>query len=122
MESPFFSPPPSKSGTGKNIRRLRQFQCRPNLSAVLSDDAQGMYASNMIYSDTDTKMLESLPATAPHRQVDIAIVNASDQGTCARPSQPPYRAEEKERLRQHIHRPPFYRLRHRLYAIHLSTI
>lgn len=50
-------------------------------SGVLSDDAQGIYASDKIYSDLDIKMLESLPPSAPHREVDLAIVSASDQGT-----------------------------------------
>ncbi|KIK96926.1 hypothetical protein PAXRUDRAFT_825456 [Paxillus rubicundulus Ve08.2h10] len=47
---------------------------------VLIDDAQGNYASNEIYSDLNIHKLESLPRTQPHREVDLAIANAGEEG------------------------------------------
>ncbi|KAF4613973.1 hypothetical protein D9613_007770 [Agrocybe pediades] len=49
-------------------------------TGVLIDNAQGMYASDTIYSDLDIKQLESLPITQPHRVVDVALVDADKQG------------------------------------------
>ncbi|KAF7316900.1 Rab guanyl-nucleotide exchange factor [Mycena chlorophos] len=49
-------------------------------TGVLSDDADGMFASETIYSDLDIELLESLPPTQPHRDVDLAIVAADSEG------------------------------------------
>lgn len=49
---------------------------------VLSDDAGGMYPSDVIYSDLDIPQLERLPPTQPHRAVDLMLVEADKQGTC----------------------------------------
>ncbi|KAF8837258.1 NAD(P)-binding protein [Paxillus ammoniavirescens] len=47
---------------------------------VLIDDAQGNHGSNEIYSDLNIHKLESLPRTQPHREVDLAIANAGEEG------------------------------------------
>ncbi|KAF8206496.1 NAD(P)-binding protein [Mycena galopus ATCC 62051] len=49
-------------------------------TGVLSDDANGMYSSPTIYSDLDVPQLEALPPDQPHRDVDLALVEADSQG------------------------------------------
>ena len=52
---------------------------------MLCDDAQGMYAYDTIYNDTDVKQIESLAPTQLHRNVDLAIVEADKQGKLSNP-------------------------------------
>ena len=52
---------------------------------MLCDDAQGMYAYDTIYNDTDVKQIESLAPTQLHRSVDLAIVEADKQGKLSNP-------------------------------------
>ncbi|KAJ7274441.1 hypothetical protein B0H12DRAFT_1277397 [Mycena haematopus] len=47
---------------------------------VLQDDAKGMYSSPIIYSDLDIDQLETLSPEQPHRNVDLALVEADSQG------------------------------------------
>jgi hypothetical protein len=49
-------------------------------TGVLIDDAAGNYATDKIYSDLDIPMIESLPKTQPHREVDIEVVAADQKG------------------------------------------
>ncbi|KAG2067904.1 NAD(P)-binding protein [Suillus decipiens] len=49
-------------------------------TGVLADDAAGNYATDKIYSDLDIPMIESLPKTQPHREVDIEVVAADQKG------------------------------------------
>jgi len=49
-------------------------------TGVLSDDARGMFATDVIYSDNDIQAIESLPPTALHRMVDLEIVKADQDG------------------------------------------
>ncbi|KAJ7174949.1 NAD-binding protein [Mycena crocata] len=49
-------------------------------TAVISDDAKGMYADETVYDDADTDQIESLAPTQPHRDVDLAITNADAEG------------------------------------------
>lgn len=49
-------------------------------TGVLIDDAQGMYPSDVIYSDMDVAQLKAIPETQPHRVVDLDIVKADEQG------------------------------------------
>ncbi|KAI0940979.1 hypothetical protein AcV7_003207 [Taiwanofungus camphoratus] len=49
-------------------------------TGVLVDDAKGMYATDVIYSDMDVAQIESIPPTALHRNVDLAVVEADQQG------------------------------------------
>lgn len=61
-------------------------------AGVLIDDARGMFATNTIYSDLNIPQLESLPESQPHREVDLALVEADGEGmfiTSAAPHQTP---------------------------------
>ncbi|KAF9048745.1 hypothetical protein BJ165DRAFT_1053961 [Panaeolus papilionaceus] len=49
-------------------------------TGVLSDDAQGRFATDKIYSDMNIPQLESLPQTQPHRVVDLSLVEADKEG------------------------------------------
>ncbi|KAJ7127070.1 hypothetical protein C8R44DRAFT_617333 [Mycena epipterygia] len=49
-------------------------------TGVLSDDADGMYESSTIYSDLNIPQLETLSPDQPHRNVDLALVDADSQG------------------------------------------
>ncbi|KAF5371846.1 hypothetical protein D9615_009545 [Tricholomella constricta] len=49
-------------------------------TGVLVDDAGGMHSTPNIYSDLDIEKLESLPPTQPHRNVDLTLVEADNQG------------------------------------------
>ncbi|KAG6918636.1 hypothetical protein DXG01_012755 [Tephrocybe rancida] len=53
---------------------------KPCMSGVLVDDANGMHSTSDVYSDLDLKKLESLPESQPHRNVDLAIVDADNEG------------------------------------------
>ncbi|KAI9061107.1 NAD-P-binding protein [Trametes sanguinea] len=46
----------------------------------LTDDARGMYATETIYSDLNVEQIKSIPPTAFHRNVDLTIVEADEQG------------------------------------------
>ncbi|KAG7089743.1 hypothetical protein E1B28_011397 [Marasmius oreades] len=49
-------------------------------TGVLRDDANGMYATKIIYNDEDVAQLETLPPSQPHRNVDLAIIAADKEG------------------------------------------
>ncbi|CAL1702855.1 unnamed protein product [Somion occarium] len=49
-------------------------------TACLNDDARGMYSSDVIYDDMKPEQIEALPSSQPHRQVDMAIVEADQRG------------------------------------------
>ncbi|KAG2136811.1 hypothetical protein BD769DRAFT_385148 [Suillus cothurnatus] len=49
-------------------------------TGVFIDNAAGDYATDKIYSDLDIPMIESLPKTQPHREVDIEVVAAGEKG------------------------------------------
>ena len=44
------------------------------------DNAIGLQDSDVVYVDTNTKQIESLPLTAVHRSVDLDIVAADTDG------------------------------------------
>lgn len=46
----------------------------------LVDNAQGLYSTNTIYSDLDVSLYEALPPTQPHRNVDLAVIAADNEG------------------------------------------
>ena len=50
-------------------------------TTVLCDDAEGMRSSETVYSDLDIPLIESLPDTAIHRNVDLTLVAADKAGT-----------------------------------------
>ena len=47
---------------------------------MLIDNAVGLQDSDVIYVDTNVEQIESLPATAVHRPVDLEIVAADKDG------------------------------------------
>lgn len=47
---------------------------------VLTDDAVGNYSGETIYDDMDPEQIESLPDTQLHRDVDLEIVHADEDG------------------------------------------
>jgi hypothetical protein len=47
---------------------------------VLTDNADGEYLSDVIYDDANPDQIETLPDTALHRNVDLAIVAADREG------------------------------------------
>ena len=49
-------------------------------TGVLIDNAMGMFLTDTIYSDTDIAKIETLAPTAPHRNVDLAVVTADTAG------------------------------------------
>ncbi|KAG5652771.1 hypothetical protein H0H81_003709 [Sphagnurus paluster] len=49
-------------------------------TGVLVDDARGMHSTENIYSDLDIAKLETLSPKQPHRNVDLELVSADDQG------------------------------------------
>ena len=53
------------------------------IPGVIATNAGGMFPSAIIYDDTNVEQLESIPDSAPHRVVDLAIVKADQEGTYA---------------------------------------
>ncbi|CDO71823.1 hypothetical protein BN946_scf184939.g47 [Trametes cinnabarina] len=49
-------------------------------TGVLTDHANGKYASDKIYHDSRLEEMESLPDTQLHRNVDLTIINADKSG------------------------------------------
>ncbi|KAF8193803.1 hypothetical protein BJ912DRAFT_1057475 [Pholiota molesta] len=49
-------------------------------TGVLTDNADGEYLSDVIYDDANPDQIETLPDTALHRNVDLAIVAADREG------------------------------------------
>ncbi|KAJ7470202.1 hypothetical protein B0H11DRAFT_2041801 [Mycena galericulata] len=49
-------------------------------TGCLGDLANGEFSSQTIYNDLDVAQIETLPSTQPHRNVDLAIVEADKQG------------------------------------------
>ncbi|KAJ7158829.1 hypothetical protein C8R46DRAFT_1110467 [Mycena filopes] len=49
-------------------------------TGVLSDHADGMHSSPTVYSDLNIAQLETLSPDQPHRNVDLALVEADSQG------------------------------------------
>ncbi|KAJ7193548.1 NAD-binding protein [Mycena pura] len=49
-------------------------------TGVLAEDSKGMYASTVVYDDSDADQIESLAPTQMHRNVDLAITAADAEG------------------------------------------
>ncbi|GLA18808.1 hypothetical protein BDQ94DRAFT_181589 [Aspergillus welwitschiae] len=45
-------------------------------ASLIGDGAKGSYKSDMIFDDETPSSIDSLPDHAPHREIDLAIVNA----------------------------------------------
>lgn len=69
-----------QSGTGQSETWSNHPVTEDFLTGVLIDDAGGMYPTDEVYSDLDIDKLETLAPTQPHRDVDLALVNADTEG------------------------------------------
>ncbi|EJF55689.1 NAD(P)-binding protein [Dichomitus squalens LYAD-421 SS1] len=49
-------------------------------TGLLIDDARGEYPTETIYSDLNVEQLKSIPPTAYHRNVDLLVVGADEEG------------------------------------------
>ncbi|KAJ7488072.1 hypothetical protein FB451DRAFT_1529080 [Mycena latifolia] len=49
-------------------------------AGVLTDDAKGMLVYETVYDDTDLAQLETLDPEQPHRNVDLALIEADKEG------------------------------------------
>ncbi|EED84078.1 predicted protein [Postia placenta Mad-698-R] len=49
-------------------------------TAVIATQAKGIFSSDTIYSDTDVEQIKSIPPTVPHKDVDLAVIAADEQG------------------------------------------
>ncbi|KAF7318826.1 hypothetical protein HMN09_00217900 [Mycena chlorophos] len=49
-------------------------------TGVLAEDAKGMFASDLVYDDSDAAQIATLPETRIHRNVDLAITDADAEG------------------------------------------
>ncbi|OJT02633.1 hypothetical protein TRAPUB_6814 [Trametes pubescens] len=49
-------------------------------TGVLTDHAAGMYATDIIYDDNDAEQLAKLSPEQPHRNVDLAVIAADEEG------------------------------------------
>lgn len=48
-------------------------------TSVLDDDANGGHNSDKVYHDDGREEVDSLPESAPHRQIDLTIVRAQEE-------------------------------------------
>ncbi|KAJ7020344.1 NAD(P)-binding protein [Mycena alexandri] len=49
-------------------------------TGVISDQAKGAFASDLVYDDSDVKQIQSIAPTQMHRDVDLAITEADEEG------------------------------------------
>ncbi|KAI0671513.1 NAD-P-binding protein [Trametes maxima] len=49
-------------------------------TAVLSDNAAGMYNTSTIYHDADNEQMDTIAPTQPHRNVDLTVAAADKEG------------------------------------------
>jgi len=49
-------------------------------TGVLTDNALGMYSTDVVYSDLDIPLIETLKPSQPHRPVDILVSQAGNEG------------------------------------------
>ncbi|KZT66769.1 NAD(P)-binding protein [Daedalea quercina L-15889] len=49
-------------------------------TGVISTPAKGMFASDTVYSDLDVAQIKSIPPSAMHRDVDLAVIDADEKG------------------------------------------
>ncbi|KAJ3566143.1 hypothetical protein NP233_g7180 [Leucocoprinus birnbaumii] len=70
----------------RGFKRRYQVTGKPSIfihtsgTGLLSDNAAGMYATTKVWNDADADDLETLPDKAPHRNVDLAIIDADKEG------------------------------------------
>ena len=51
------------------------------MTGVLSSDDRGMKATDMIYDDMDLGPIDELPPDAPHRPVELMVIEADKAST-----------------------------------------
>jgi nucleoside-diphosphate-sugar epimerase len=49
-------------------------------TGVLADNAKGLHGDHVIYDDTNVEQLKSIPSSAVHREVDLAVLAADEEG------------------------------------------
>ena len=49
-------------------------------TGVIASSARGMFASDTIYSDLNVDQIKAIPPDALHRNVDLAVIDADEQG------------------------------------------
>ncbi|KAJ7020329.1 NAD(P)-binding protein [Mycena alexandri] len=49
-------------------------------TGVISDQAKGAFAGDLVYDDSDVKQIRSIAPTQMHREVDLAITEADEEG------------------------------------------
>lgn len=59
---------------------MRRFLVDNSSKGVIVDNAEGMHSDCTVYSDLDTD-LETFPPSQPHRDIDLAVVQADTEGT-----------------------------------------
>lgn len=55
------------------------FQVHTSGTSVLDDGSKGDYLGDKIYYDSKPEDIDALPDSAPHREIDLAIVKASKE-------------------------------------------
>ena len=58
-----------------------------SIIGVLIDTALGAYTSDVVYDDENVQQLDNIPTTALHRNVDLKVLNADEEGTLLVPSE-----------------------------------
>ena len=53
-------------------------------AGILADEAGGNHASDIIYDDTNPEQIEALPDTQIHRNVDLELIKADQEGMSIR--------------------------------------
>ena len=56
------------------------YEAYPENLGVLTDDAAGMHDTDIVYNDCDVEQLSNIPRTQPHREVDLAVLAADQEG------------------------------------------
>ncbi|KAI0326560.1 NAD-P-binding protein [Cubamyces sp. BRFM 1775] len=49
-------------------------------TGVLTDDAAGMHDTDVVYDDRDVEQPAKIPRTQPHREIDLAVLAADEEG------------------------------------------
>ena len=74
------------TGKAPGLIHTNQSYLFPNPGSVevplglLADNAAGVYSTDTVYSNFDVDVLQTLPLTAPHQEVNKAVLEADVQG------------------------------------------
>ncbi|KAH9933410.1 uncharacterized protein B0H18DRAFT_644511 [Fomitopsis serialis] len=70
----------------KGVRKAYETTGQPPIvihtsgTGEIAESAEGKYATETVYSDLNIDQLKSIPPTAFHRNVDLAVIGADEQG------------------------------------------